>query len=645
MSLDDIAAADTYGQAMCGWSSTADSAAAVAGSGCQQATAASWNAIPALPDRGSDSSGAPAAAKPFAAAPALPAATRVAVAVPDHLSNGHDSSDCDLSHTVGDGESSGVGYGKRSSHSEASEDNTAGAPASAAGCDEEHISPKAPACGGLSLMRLNYGAPGEQQRQPQQGLMSRAYSVDNFALSGEGGYAQGCQPSSGCTDTSMQQQRRPQVFRTYSYIGPDTLPMEFSLGADDSGRPVAFGSRGRSASMNDVQLRRQWLHGGELLAPQLPPSVDELELLELPEDTLPFRPTRGSAFLAGSQLVSAQPPLRAEPIKEEEEDGPAAPGVGAQGSGVGAGGCPPGPSGLMQFRGDGGAAAGSASGTHGVVVKRKIITTPSPLLHQPRQRVRQPPASAGGAAAATAKGQSPKRAKVGAGGAAVCAGSIAPWEEGAADAPSTSSAGVLAGWQPPRHGGGGMKSVRSMPANMNSFMEGVEVTVQPLNVPFDAGVIPVDGAAASGAGPNGSVLAPAAMGVAAAQQGCGAVAVPPAVPAARPKGSKRAQQPPHPPPPPFIAPGMAFPEPRRHNLVPSVPKPRKRASPNGNPPKAPAPNPNGHCCTQCGTQTTPVWRAGPHGPKTLCNACGVRYMKVAKGNVAPTPRKQQQHNH
>jgi hypothetical protein len=40
--------------------------------------------------------------------------------------------------------------------------------------------------------------------------------------------------------------------------------------------------------------------------------------------------------------------------------------------------------------------------------------------------------------------------------------------------------------------------------------------------------------------------------------------------------------------------------------------------------------PAGHCCTQCGTQTTPVWRAGPQGPKTLCNACGVRYMKTAK---------------
>lgn len=43
-----------------------------------------------------------------------------------------------------------------------------------------------------------------------------------------------------------------------------------------------------------------------------------------------------------------------------------------------------------------------------------------------------------------------------------------------------------------------------------------------------------------------------------------------------------------------------------------------------------AANPTGHSCTQCGTQSTPVWRAGPHGPKTLCNACGVRYMKVAK---------------
>lgn len=30
-------------------------------------------------------------------------------------------------------------------------------------------------------------------------------------------------------------------------------------------------------------------------------------------------------------------------------------------------------------------------------------------------------------------------------------------------------------------------------------------------------------------------------------------------------------------------------------------------------------------CSHCGVQKTPQWRAGPGGPKTLCNACGVRY--------------------
>lgn len=30
-------------------------------------------------------------------------------------------------------------------------------------------------------------------------------------------------------------------------------------------------------------------------------------------------------------------------------------------------------------------------------------------------------------------------------------------------------------------------------------------------------------------------------------------------------------------------------------------------------------------CTHCEIQKTPQWRAGPMGPKTLCNACGVRY--------------------
>ncbi|PWA92473.1 zinc finger, NHR/GATA-type [Artemisia annua] len=33
----------------------------------------------------------------------------------------------------------------------------------------------------------------------------------------------------------------------------------------------------------------------------------------------------------------------------------------------------------------------------------------------------------------------------------------------------------------------------------------------------------------------------------------------------------------------------------------------------------------GRKCTHCLSQRTPQWRAGPKGPKTLCNACGVRY--------------------
>ena len=32
-------------------------------------------------------------------------------------------------------------------------------------------------------------------------------------------------------------------------------------------------------------------------------------------------------------------------------------------------------------------------------------------------------------------------------------------------------------------------------------------------------------------------------------------------------------------------------------------------------------------CLNCQAQKTPQWRMGPEGPKTLCNACGVRYRK------------------
>ncbi|KAL1546188.1 GATA transcription factor 23 isoform X1 [Salvia divinorum] len=44
------------------------------------------------------------------------------------------------------------------------------------------------------------------------------------------------------------------------------------------------------------------------------------------------------------------------------------------------------------------------------------------------------------------------------------------------------------------------------------------------------------------------------------------------------------------------------------------------------------------CCADCRTTTTPLWRSGPSGPKSLCNACGIRHRKkravaVAKNDV------------
>eukprot|EP00026_Physarum_polycephalum_P009110 Phypoly_transcript_09221.p1 GENE.Phypoly_transcript_09221~~Phypoly_transcript_09221.p1 ORF type:complete len:422 (+),score=64.54 Phypoly_transcript_09221:86-1267(+) len=35
-------------------------------------------------------------------------------------------------------------------------------------------------------------------------------------------------------------------------------------------------------------------------------------------------------------------------------------------------------------------------------------------------------------------------------------------------------------------------------------------------------------------------------------------------------------------------------------------------------------------CTNCGTAETPEWRKGPLGPHTLCNACGLQWMKAQK---------------
>ncbi|KAL6876732.1 white collar 2 [Trichoderma novae-zelandiae] len=45
-----------------------------------------------------------------------------------------------------------------------------------------------------------------------------------------------------------------------------------------------------------------------------------------------------------------------------------------------------------------------------------------------------------------------------------------------------------------------------------------------------------------------------------------------------------------------------------------------------------------YVCTDCGTLDSPEWRKGPSGPKTLCNACGLRWAKKEKKrNSVGTP--------
>ncbi|KAL4324727.1 hypothetical protein GQ457_11G000720 [Hibiscus cannabinus] len=43
----------------------------------------------------------------------------------------------------------------------------------------------------------------------------------------------------------------------------------------------------------------------------------------------------------------------------------------------------------------------------------------------------------------------------------------------------------------------------------------------------------------------------------------------------------------------------------------------------------------GRRCSHCASEKTPQWRTGPLGPKTLCNACGVRYKS---GRLVPEYR-------
>ncbi|KAJ4722073.1 GATA transcription factor [Melia azedarach] len=47
-------------------------------------------------------------------------------------------------------------------------------------------------------------------------------------------------------------------------------------------------------------------------------------------------------------------------------------------------------------------------------------------------------------------------------------------------------------------------------------------------------------------------------------------------------------------------------------------------------------NSNKKTCADCGTSKTPLWRGGPAGPKSLCNACGIRSRKKRRAVLGIT---------
>ncbi|KAM0867901.1 hypothetical protein ACQ4PT_041670 [Festuca glaucescens] len=53
-------------------------------------------------------------------------------------------------------------------------------------------------------------------------------------------------------------------------------------------------------------------------------------------------------------------------------------------------------------------------------------------------------------------------------------------------------------------------------------------------------------------------------------------------------------------------------------------------------------------CVECRTTSTPMWRGGPTGRRSLCNACGIRYRKKRRQDLGldqkEPPQPQLQHN-
>ncbi|PHT40673.1 hypothetical protein CQW23_19527 [Capsicum baccatum] len=80
--------------------------------------------------------------------------------------------------------------------------------------------------------------------------------------------------------------------------------------------------------------------------------------------------------------------------------------------------------------------------------------------------------------------------------------------------------------------------------------------------------------------------------------------------------------------------GMIIPSSGKKTVKSSTPK-KKDSTTSHHGPSNMASNTEGRKCLHCATNKTPQWRTGPMGPKTLCNACGVRYKS---GRLVPEYR-------
>ncbi|KAM7495821.1 hypothetical protein LguiA_020235 [Lonicera macranthoides] len=58
-----------------------------------------------------------------------------------------------------------------------------------------------------------------------------------------------------------------------------------------------------------------------------------------------------------------------------------------------------------------------------------------------------------------------------------------------------------------------------------------------------------------------------------------------------------------------------------------------------------SPPTNTKTCTDCHTMKTPLWRGGPNGPKSLCNACGIKYHKKRRAILGLDRGRKEKGNH